>query len=99
MPTDNVLRCRIPVKLDGLTFDQILDVITDLETYLVVLQWGESEGAMKPRLYVPIPSSEFKVIEALDSPYELTSETVIDLDSRTTQDVEESPGEGWRVLF
>jgi hypothetical protein len=98
MPADNVLRCRIPVKLEGVVLEQTLDVIPGTDNHHVVLQWGAAGRGMKPKLYVPISSSDFVVMDDLNFPYELSSATVIDLDSMTIQDVEEHPGDGWCVL-
>ncbi len=96
--SDRVLKCLIPVRLDGVTMDQILDAVQDEESYLVVLQWGQAEQGIRPRKYVAINAREFRVITNLDCEHELECTSVtIDLDNATTFDLKDDSGKSFKL--
>lgn len=79
--SDTVLRCLIPVRLDGITMNQVLDTVRDGHFINVVFQWGEMNGATRPRVFVPIDAADFLTVEDPNSPFELRCSTTIDLDA------------------
>lgn len=98
MSSDRVLKCLIPVRLDGVTMDQILDAVQDGDAYLVVLQWGETLEGHRPRKYVAINTREFQVIDDLSCDHELECTSVtIDLDNATTFNLKDNLGESFKL--
>jgi len=92
MMEDSILRCLVEVKLDGIFMPQILDTVPDGEFYMIVLEWGELNGARRaPRQYVRLGRSEFHVDDSISGGYELVCETGIDLDGASTSDLSGVP--------
>lgn len=87
MPQDRVLKCLIPVRLDGIIHDQVLDAVQDEGGYLVVLQWGEDEHGRRPRVFVAITAQDFEMVTVPECSHELVCATIIDLDNAHTWDV------------
>ncbi|WP_395741068.1 hypothetical protein [Prosthecobacter sp.] len=98
MPSDRVLKCLIPVRLDGITMDQIFEVVQEGDTYLVVLQWAQAKEGKRPRQYVAINAREFQVVEDLSCDHELECTSItIDLDNATTFDLKDDSGESFTL--
>lgn len=87
---DAILRCLVPVRINGEIFEQIFHTVREGTDYLVVLEWSASDGNQTqrtPRQCVAIPQSEIYPVTKLSAEYELVSRTGIDFDKAALIDV------------
>lgn len=86
---DSILRCLTPVLLEGQLRDQVLDTVRDGHHRCVVFEWADGISGVLPKTYLSLPLSDFALAPD-DCPYELTCETIIDLDHATFTDLPRS---------
>ncbi|MBK8035819.1 MAG: hypothetical protein IPK22_01585 [Verrucomicrobiaceae bacterium] len=89
MLPDSVLRCRIPVRLHGITLPQVFDAIQDESSYQIILEWGEAPDGHRPRLFVMVEAADVFPVDDPLVAYELECHTVIDLDEAEITDVDD----------
>jgi hypothetical protein len=87
---DSVLRCLVPIKLNGVCTQQIFPAVREADQFLIVLEWGSdgfSDG-VTPRQCVAVPLSEIEFIADPMAGYELECALGIDFDAAKVSDVD-----------